>query len=98
MGNQEEALRWLGKSLEGSWDAGRSLNQFMLAMIHRRMGHAERAAAYLKESIRLYEEMESGRVDGAVPAVFAADWMTIQIYRREVELMFMDSSRKVLKN
>ena len=69
---------------------GRPLNQFVLAMIHRRMGHAERAAALLEESIRLYEEMESSRVDGAVPAVFAADWMTIQIYRREVELLFMD--------
>jgi hypothetical protein len=51
------------------------------------MRHAERAAALLEESIRLYEEMESGRVDGAVPGVFAADWMSIQIYRREAEIM-----------
>jgi tetratricopeptide (TPR) repeat protein len=84
-GNYEEALRWLSKSLEGSWNEGRTLNQFMLSMIHRRMGHAERAAGLYKESIRLYEEMEPRRVDGAVPGVFAADWMTIQIYRREVE-------------
>jgi hypothetical protein len=90
-GNYEEALRWLGKSLEGSWDAGRPLNQFVLAMIHRRMGHVERAAALLKESIRLCEEMESRRVDGTVPGVFAADWMTIQIYRREAEYLFMKS-------
>jgi tetratricopeptide (TPR) repeat protein len=92
-GNYEEALRWLGNSLEHTWDMGRPLNQFVLAMIHRRMGHAERATALLEESIRLYAEMESGRVDGAVPAVFAADWLTIQIYRREVESMFRDSSQ-----
>jgi hypothetical protein len=76
---------------------GRPLNQFVLAMIHRRVGHAEQAAALLKESVRLYEEMESGRVDGAVPAVFAADWMTIQIYRREAESLFADSSQRMLK-
>ena len=55
------------------------------------MGHAERAAALFKESIGLYEEMESRRVDGAVPGVFAADWMTIQIYRREAESLFTPS-------
>src|SRR5262249_34971636 len=43
-GEYEEALRWLGKSLEGEWGMGRPLNHFVLAMIHRRMGHAERAA------------------------------------------------------
>ena len=91
VGNDDEALRWLGKSLEGSWDVGRPLNQFLLAMVHRRMGHAERAAALFKESIGLYEEMESCRVDGAVPGVFAADWMTIQIYRREAESLFTPS-------
>ena len=91
VGNDDEALRWLGKSLEGSWDVGRPLNQFLLAMVHRRMGHAERAAALFKESIGLYEEMESRRVDGAVPGVFAADWMTIQIYRREAESLFTPS-------
>jgi hypothetical protein len=64
---------------------GRPLNRFLLAMIHRRMGHAERAAALIRESIGFYEQMESRRVDGAVPGVFAADWMTIQIYRREAE-------------
>jgi tetratricopeptide (TPR) repeat protein len=89
-GNYEEALRWLGSSLEQPWEMGRPLNQFLLAMIHRRMGHAERAEALFKESIRLYEGMESSRVDGAVPAVFAADWMMIQIYRREAELMFIE--------
>ena len=97
-GNDDEALRWLGKSLEGSWDVGRSLNQFLLAMIHRRMGHAERTAALLKESIRLYEEMESRRVDGAVLGVFAADWMTIQIYRREADLLFIGPSQKMFDN
>jgi len=91
-GKYEEALRWLADSLERPWDVGRPLNQFLLAMVHRRMGHAERAEASFKESIRLYEEMESSRVDGAVPAVFAADWMTIQIYRREVEMLVIDSS------
>jgi tetratricopeptide (TPR) repeat protein/tRNA A-37 threonylcarbamoyl transferase component Bud32 len=96
-GNDEEALRWLGNSLEQSWDMGRLLNQFVLAMVHRRMGHAERASASLKESIRLYEEMESRRVDGAVPRVFAADWMTIQIYRREVEALFTDSPQRTFK-
>jgi tetratricopeptide (TPR) repeat protein len=87
--NYEEGLRWLGNSLEGAWDMARPLNQLVLTMIHRRMGHVERAAALRDESNRLYEEMESRRVDGAVPGVFAADWMTIQIYRREVELMFV---------
>jgi hypothetical protein len=57
-------------------------------MIHQRLGHAEQAAALFDTSIELYEEMESSRVDGAVPAVFAADWMTIQIYRREAESQF----------
>jgi tetratricopeptide (TPR) repeat protein len=90
-GDCEEALRWLGNSLERDWVAGRPLNQFLLAMIHRRMGHAERAAALHKESIRLFEEMESHRVDGAVPGIFAGDWMTIQIYRREAELLFTPS-------
>jgi hypothetical protein len=32
--------------------------------------------------------------DGAVPGGFAADWMTIQIYRREVDLLFIDPSQK----
>jgi hypothetical protein len=72
---------------------GRPLNQFLLAMIHRRMGHAQQAAASFKESIRLYDQMESSRVDGAVPGVFAADWMMIQIYRREAESLFLESSR-----
>ena len=67
VGDYDEALRWLGKSLESSWDMGRPLNQFVLAMIHRRMGHAERAAALLKESIRLYEEMESAGSMGRSP-------------------------------
>jgi tetratricopeptide (TPR) repeat protein len=84
-GDYEEALRWLGDSLKGPWEIGRPQNQFVLAMVHRRMGHAEPAAALLEEAIRSYEEMESGRVDGAVSGVFAADWMTIQIYRREAE-------------
>jgi hypothetical protein len=66
------------------------LNQFLLAMIHRRMEHAERAAASLQEANRLYEAMESSRVNGSVPAVFAADWMTIQIYRREAESLFAE--------
>jgi tetratricopeptide (TPR) repeat protein len=90
-GDYEQALRWLDTSVEQSWDVGRPLNQFVLAMIHRRMGHVERAAALHKESIRLYEEMESRRVDGMVPRVFAADWMTIQIYRREAESLFTTS-------
>jgi tetratricopeptide (TPR) repeat protein len=96
-GHDEEALRWLSKSLEGAWEIGRLLNQFLLAMVHRRMGHAERAAALRDESIRLYEELESRRVDGAVPGVFAADWMTIQLYRREAELVFTDSPQRTLK-
>jgi tetratricopeptide (TPR) repeat protein/tRNA A-37 threonylcarbamoyl transferase component Bud32 len=87
--NYDEALRWLGNSLERGWDMARPLNSFLLAMIHRGMGHAERAAALRDESNRLYEEMESRRVDGAVPGVFAADWMTIQIYRREVGALFV---------
>jgi tetratricopeptide (TPR) repeat protein len=89
-GDSEEALRWLSISLDTPWDMGRPLNQFVLAMTHQRMGHAERAAALLEESIRLCEELESRRVDGAVPGVFAADWMTIQIYRREAESLLMD--------
>src|SRR5262249_23660727 len=68
-GRFEEALRWLGNSLERDWERGRPLNQLMLAMVHRRMGHAEQAAALLKDSIRSCEGMESGRVGGAVPAV-----------------------------
>jgi tetratricopeptide (TPR) repeat protein/tRNA A-37 threonylcarbamoyl transferase component Bud32 len=93
-GDYQEALRWLDNSLAQTWDMGRPLNQFVLAMVHRRMGHAEQAAASLKESIRLYEEMDSGRVDGAVPSIFAPDWMTIQIYRREADSLFADSSEK----
>jgi hypothetical protein len=41
--------------------------------------------------------MESRRVGGAVPGVFAADWMTIQIYRREAELLFTPSSQNTAK-
>jgi tetratricopeptide (TPR) repeat protein len=87
-GDYEEALRWLHSSLEQPWDVGRPLNQFVMAMIHLLMGHDDRGSALLKESIRSYEEMESRRVDGAVPGVFAADWMTIEIYRREAKLLF----------
>src|SRR5262249_42952205 len=93
-GHYDEALRWLGNSLQHDWAIGRPLNQFVLAMVHRRMGHAERAAALLKESIRSYEQMESSRVDGAGPGGFAADWVTIQLYRREVDLLFIDPSQK----
>jgi tetratricopeptide (TPR) repeat protein len=96
-GDYEEALRWLTTSLEGPWDMGRPLNQFVLAMTHRRMSHAARAATLLEESIRSYEELESRRVDGAVPGVFAADWLTIQIYHHEAESLFMDSSQKTHK-
>jgi hypothetical protein len=96
-GDYEEAIRWLGDSLGSTWDIGRPLNKLMLAMVHRRMGHDERAAAILEESTRLCEEMESRRVGGAVPAVFAADWMTIQIYRREVESLFADRSLGAIK-
>ena len=97
-GNSKESLRWLGKSLEATWDMARPQNEFLLAMVHRQMGHAERAAALLKESIRLYEEMESRKVDGAVSGIFAADWMTIQIYRREAEDLFRDPSESLIKN
>ena len=97
-GEYEESLRWLGNSLERVWDVGRPLNPFVLAMVHRRMGEAERAAALLEESIRSYKEMESRRVDGAVPGVFAADWMTIQIYRREPDLLFTPSSENTLNH
>ena len=93
-GDYKEALRWLEDSLERPWNVGRPLNQFALAMVHRRMGHVEQAAALFKEAMPLYENMESGRVDGAVPKVFAADWLTIQIYRRELESLFTDSSRQ----
>jgi hypothetical protein len=89
----EEALRWLGNLVERDWAMARPLNRFVLAMIHRRLGHAGRAAALREESNQLYEEMESRRVDGAVPGVFAADWMTIQIYRREAESLFKSSLR-----
>jgi len=93
-GDFEQALRWLANSLEHTWDIGQPLNQLIQAMIHSRMGHAERAAALFKESLRRCEEMESGRADGAVPAIFAADWMTIQIYRGEVEtLLFGNGTR-----
>jgi hypothetical protein len=87
-GDYEGALRWVGDSLERAWDAGRPLNQLVLAMIHRRMGHAELSTTLFKESIHVCEEMDRGRVDGAVSAVFAADWMAIQIYRRQVESLF----------
>jgi hypothetical protein len=60
------------------------------------MGHAEQAAALLKDSIRLSEDMESHRVDREVSAVFAADWMTIRIYRREAESLFIDSSLRMM--
>jgi tetratricopeptide (TPR) repeat protein/tRNA A-37 threonylcarbamoyl transferase component Bud32 len=92
-GDYEEALRWLGNLVERDWALGRPLNRFVLAMIHRRMGHFGQAKTLHEESTRLYEEMESRRVDGAVPGVFAADWITIQIYRREVEAMFATASR-----
>jgi Tfp pilus assembly protein PilF len=87
-GDYEGALRWVGDSLGRAWDVGRPLNQLVLAMIHQRMGHADRSTTLFKQSIHVCEEMDRGRVDGAVPAVFAADWMAIQIYRREVESLF----------
>jgi hypothetical protein len=87
-GDYEGALRWVGDSLERAWDVGRPLNQLGLAMIHRRMGHSELLTTLFKESIHVCTEMDRGRVDGAVLAVFAADWMAIQIYRREVESLF----------
>jgi hypothetical protein len=97
-GNCAEALRWLGKSLEAKWDVAQPLNEFVPAVVHRQMGQAERAAGLLRESIRLVEEIESRKVDGAVPSVIAADWMTIQIYRREAETLFRDSSESMMKN
>jgi tetratricopeptide (TPR) repeat protein len=85
-GALDEAIRWLADSGARQWDrVGPPLNNFVLAMTHRRLGHAARAAALLAESVRWCEEAEASRVDGAVPSVFAADWMTIQIYRREAE-------------
>ena len=84
----EEALRWLGNSLERGWDMARPLNLFLLAMIHRQYAVMRERGGKGEESNRVYEEMESRRVDGAVPGVFAADWMTIQIYRREVGSLF----------
>jgi hypothetical protein len=60
------------------------------------MGHVQQAASALKESTRLYEELESNRVDGAVSGVFAADWMTIQLYRREVDLLFTGSTQTTM--
>jgi hypothetical protein len=54
-------------------------------MVHRRLGHGERAVALLGEAVRWCADAEARRVDGAVPGVFAADWLTIQIYRREAE-------------
>jgi tetratricopeptide (TPR) repeat protein len=97
-GDDEAALRWVADSLVRPWDMGRALNQYLLAMIHRHMGHAERAAALLEEASRIDEEMEARRVDGAVPAVFAADWMTIQIYRREAEALIRPNKASLRRN
>jgi tetratricopeptide (TPR) repeat protein/tRNA A-37 threonylcarbamoyl transferase component Bud32 len=93
-GDDAAALEWLDRSHERAWDMGQPLNQFVRAMIHRHMGHTERAAALHKDSIRLYEEIESRRVNDAVPSLFAADWMTIHAYRREADSLFTDSPLK----
>jgi tetratricopeptide (TPR) repeat protein/tRNA A-37 threonylcarbamoyl transferase component Bud32 len=93
-GDYEGALRWLGDSLKHNWDMGKPLNQFMLAMSHRRMRHIEQATALYQESIRLYKGIEGRRVDGAGQGVFAADWMTMQLYRREVDFLFTGASDK----
>jgi tetratricopeptide (TPR) repeat protein/tRNA A-37 threonylcarbamoyl transferase component Bud32 len=84
-GDYNEALRWLDHSLVGPWDNGRIMNKFVQAMVYQRMGDTEKAASVHAEAVRLYEELESRRVNGAVPLVFAADWMTIQIYRTQAE-------------
>jgi hypothetical protein len=78
-GDYEEALRWQCSSLKQSWAVGRPLDQFVIAMIHRRMRHPGRGLAFLDESIRWDEEVESRRVDGA-------DRMTIHISGRDLEL------------
>jgi Tetratricopeptide repeat len=87
-GNFDGALRCLEDSLARHWDrVGPPLNQFLLGMTHRRLGHATRAAPLLGEAVRWCKEAEASRVDGTFPSVFAADWMTIQIYRREAETL-----------
>jgi tetratricopeptide (TPR) repeat protein len=95
-GNYDEAIRSLTNSLEHTWNMGRILNRFVLAMIHQRMGHVQQATIAFKDSIQLYEALESSRVDGAVFGIFAADWMTIQLYRREVDSLFTSSPQRMM--
>jgi hypothetical protein len=66
-GDYEKALRSLCNSLKQSWALGGPLDQFVIAMIPRRMRHAGRGLAFIEESIRWDDEMESRRVDEAVP-------------------------------
>jgi tetratricopeptide (TPR) repeat protein len=90
-GDDREAIRWFEDSLTRPWNpAGRTQNQFMLAMARSRLGHAARARALLDEAVRWCEESEAeaGRTGGAVSTAFAADWLTIQLYRHEAESLF----------
>jgi hypothetical protein len=67
-------------NLQSSQDTARDIIAFAFT---------DKAAAELRERIVTRSRAE---LDGAIPSVLAADWMTIQIYHREAEALITGQS------
>jgi hypothetical protein len=89
-GHFAEAIKWLTESLVGNISADRYnlQTQLVLAMAHKRLGHATQARALLAEVERLQRRIEPAKTDGAV-AMPTVDWLPLQLLRREAEAVVL---------
>jgi tetratricopeptide (TPR) repeat protein len=90
-GHYDEAIRLLEESNAGDWtENGMAQNWLVLAMAYQQRGEAARARTLLDEAAKMWAAIEAAKVDGAV-SMPAADWLPLQIYRREAEALILDA-------
>jgi WD40 repeat protein/tetratricopeptide (TPR) repeat protein len=89
-GHLGEAIRILDESNDSGWAVeGKAQNRLILAMAHHRLGNRTRARALLDGVIGWWSTLEDDELGGR-PALSAAGWMSLNVYRREAEALVED--------
>jgi hypothetical protein len=90
-GHYNEAIQRLGESHAGDWKEDRKTqNRLVLAMAYQRLGEATKARVLLDEAAEMWHTIEGEKVYGAV-SMPVIDWLPLQIYRREAEVLIRDA-------
>jgi Flp pilus assembly protein TadD len=79
-GQFHQALQSFTKADIEAWR--RSVNWFGLALVHHRLGQADRARQYLDKGIQ-WLEREGPPVSGRPAKIHPMDWLEAQLLRRE---------------